>query len=944
MEPNKDSVSTEMLGNKTKRDNCKNKNNKGTKLNSQVKNNTKFAKPFFPKTLYKHIKGVPPSPVWGNRFTSLIHNNKNLLYISNTNIICINLITKTFTQMLSSNLFSPKDKPSIIIEISNEICLIITEEGKFSHFEYNSNQYSEMTSFNNTYINLGIKKCKCALYFQFQSMLIASLFSFEKDNYLFFISVNNFSKTFEYNKICDIPYNNISITDMIQINEKNFAMSLSNSSIEIFQIDSATSINKVLSITGITAMIFNIAYCPNDNKLASIDKNGTVNIYELDLPQKKYSLYRTQKNKYNDKSILEQFLFFSLCAMEKSFIISSNSGRLFIYDYQKDTIEELSENPHTSSIYNIIKYNNFLCFVSSDHVISIYNSINLNFLFDVKTICYSPKALCVNKEEKKLVIGCQMDNQVYLYEYWLNKNRNDLYTKIKQIKLDNDNDRLIQIKYDYHNQHYALLSSKYIIVFDFDNENLVYKKQFKGEMRGMSFMVYQGKIYIGMNKGNVMIINYAVNKDNIVSISNQMSMLNQYVIINNQSMSEFLFSIIEFETKASLWIFNQLVSLKLIDFDISSNQKFIYDYESANENTIIIYYVNNKTSLNIVQLTLSKEIFEFFSLSTENYEKYLSSLEKIKEEINHKFIIQTKLYESISCTEITNIKYNKPNYLIASLGDGVINVYTINNNKTLILLHQIKAHFSLINSLELITTDKEPGKYQIISISNDHSCKLWNCNECLLLNIHFNSSDSLPSKSNDKFIPNYFTRITSLVLFQQTLLNSKLFVSEIEKYMNKVNEASLLSSIKENKIIFEDNTNSILEIMLFFYFKDEKLNLISVYSLIMYEYNAQNKEKSNINKIQAHFNVLLKKIKEKIKIELFEKIEEETIDNRNYLNELIQNKCYIESLLYCKAFNLGIDTYVLCIENIKRNIYSKQLFQVTKLQKVIELLSIYHHK
>ena len=348
--------------------------------------------------------------------------------------------------------------------------------------------------------------------------------------------------------------------------------------------------------------------------------------------------------------------------------------------------------------------------------------------------------------------------------------------------------------------------------------------------------------------------------------------------------------------------------------------------------------------MNIVYLTLLKEIIASFFLLTENYKQYLSSIEKIKEEINHKLITQTKFYDNISCTEITNIKYEKPNHLIASLGDSLINVYTIDKNKSIILLHQVKAHFSLINSLELIINDKETDEYQIISISNDHSCKLWSCKECLLLNIHFNSSDSLEFQKNGNFIPNYFTRITSLVLFQQTLLNSKLFVSEIEKYINELNETTLLNSIKENKIIFEDNTNSILEIMLFLYFKDEKLNLISVYSLIIYEYNAQNKGKSNINKAQAHYNILLKKIQEKINIELFEQIEKETIDDSNYLKELLYNKCYIESLLFCKAFNLGIETYISCIEDIKRNIYNKQLFQATKLQKVIELLSLYHRK
>ena len=103
-----------MIGNKTKP-------SKNT-TNSRMKS-------LFPKTLFRHKNGIPPSATWGNRFNAVVH-NKNLLYIANSNIVYIDLIKKDFVQIFTSNLLSQKERPSMIVEIDSKNILIVTESGR----------------------------------------------------------------------------------------------------------------------------------------------------------------------------------------------------------------------------------------------------------------------------------------------------------------------------------------------------------------------------------------------------------------------------------------------------------------------------------------------------------------------------------------------------------------------------------------------------------------------------------------------------------------------------------------------------------------------------------------------------------------------------------------------------------------------------------------------
>ena len=59
-------------------------------------------------------------------------------------------------------------------------------------------------------------------------------------------------------------------------------------------------------------------------------------------------------------------------------------------------------------------------------------------------------------------------------------------------------------------------------------------------------------------------------------------------------------------------------------------------------------------------------------------------------------------------------------------------------------------------------------------------------------------------------------------------------------------------------------------------------------------------------------------------------------DDNIIINTLIDFNCYVESLLYVKYENLGLEKFIQCLEKIKKSIYIKQLFQANKIEKIIE--------
>jgi hypothetical protein len=54
------------------------------------------------------------------------------------------------------------------------------------------------------------------------------------------------------------------------------------------------------------------------------------------------------------------------------------------------------------------------------------------------------------------------------------------------------------------------------------------------------------------------------------------------------------------------------------------------------------------------------------------------------------------------------------------------------------------------------------------------------------------------------------------------------------------------------------------------------------------------------------------------------------------MDSLINYNCYVECLLFIKYKNLGLNTFIQTLERIKKSIYIKQLFQATKIEKIIQ--------
>ena len=278
--------------NKDKKTNNTKDNNKQSKKNSNNNNNNKKANNNYSykpqtqlKTLYPFIKGIPPSSNWSNHFTStLFMNGKYLLYISNTFIIVINLEKKNFSQILSSNKITQKDKPNILIALNDQKFLTITNNGNIIIFYINEeNNFIEDLSTNK--LNKIIKKVKCGIYNTQNKILILSnedkiyMYSFDFEKEL------NIYKLYEIDNISDND-NEYIITDMILINNEknkcNYLVVCNNiGNIILYEYDLIKYKQTFVIRNNKKENIFNISYDKINNLLCSINKSGTLHIYKI---------------------------------------------------------------------------------------------------------------------------------------------------------------------------------------------------------------------------------------------------------------------------------------------------------------------------------------------------------------------------------------------------------------------------------------------------------------------------------------------------------------------------------------------------------------------------------------------------------------------------------------------------------------------------------------
>ena len=232
----------------------------------------------------------------------------------------------------------------------------------------------------------------------------------------------------------------------------------------------------------------------------------------------------------------------------------------------------------------------------------------------------------------------------------------------------------------------------------------------------------------------------------------------------------------------------------------------------------------------------------------------------------------------------------------------------------LIYKYLIKVNFLSINDALFINNidNISENNYYFATTSSEQSLKITDPSNCNILNINFMPNKSSIASSQNLNINKSFTNLFSNLFFTQSIKEAKKFSENFSLPDNITNETSI-------------------EVLIYSYFQEEEKNLASVQKLIEYANNKIKIKKQNMQYIEEIVDFFSGKEKHNDKL-IFE-IEK---DNEKIIDILIEFYCYVECLLFIKYKNLGLEVFINSLEKIKKSIYTKQLFQATKIEKIIQ--------
>ena len=906
------------------------------------------------KTTYPFIKGIPPASNWSNHFTSLIFpGGKYLTYISNSFIIVLDLIKKNFSQILSSYKISPKEKPNIIILLNKEKFLSVISSGDIIIFGLNNegNFVEEIKT------NKCDKVCLNAKYGVFdneQNLLILSNDDKIFVYYLHHEEIYSANKLYEILNVDGIEY---FITDMllIKIGTNNYLVVSNNiGNIIIYKYDTI-KYEQILKINSQKKEnIYNIIFDKSTNLLFSINKSGTLNIYEINLNQNipvKYTNIISLSNKFNDKTINEFYLYFTISFIQENnssyILITSNQGRIFLYDIKKNEYKEIAENPHKNSIYAILLNNeqNKIIFFSSDYKISLFDlkykenkEPSIRFLTCINTIPSKIKLLkqCSNK----IFFLYQIQHQLYINSYDIKKEINTLDTLQNKIRIKYNNKENSKFNYNLSlfklidEERLLLINKKNeIIIYNIENEEVEYNYLFlTNEEIIINILFEENILYILYKSGKIIIYNIITKKIEKYKISNEIdkgSLMhlkdNIIIIIIKENKSELVqFYLLKNYIYVKL---NEIIVPNIFysNHYIFSNFNFFYFY--AFDDTLKIFYMNFIYQYEIVKEKDLKEI---------NYETYLEIINNLQ---NSRLYLNEKNYEFSALLQrsdvnknnlsITNIVINEYFNMICSFSDGSIMYYILDIDKKnqnnyiinkIIYKYLIKVNFLLINDAIFINNEnnKTENNYSFVTTSAEQSLKIIDPSNCNILNINFkpnlkNKSNSfnIEQVNNNYIINKSFTNLFSNYFFTQSMKEAKIF--------------------SENFTLPDNINNTSMEVLIYSYFNSEDKNISCINKIIEYARNKNKNKKESLEYIDEVCDYFSKKEKNNNKL-IFGKEK----DDNDIIDDLIELYCYVECLLYVKYKNLGLNIFVQCLEKIKKSIYLKQIFQVTKIENIIQ--------
>ena len=967
--------------------NNSNNNSFSNNSNKNNKNNFIYKPQNQLKTLYPFIKGIPSSSNWSNHFTSILFSNgKYLLYISNSFINVINLEKKNFFQVLSSNKIAIKDKPIILVELNNEKFLTITNNGEIIIF-YINNENNFLEDLSTNKLNKIIQNVKCAIYNKELKLLILSN---ESKIYLYYFEFENGLNMYKIYDIDNINNNDYIITDMLLINSlddnKSYYLFVCNNmgNIILYNID-MIKYSEIFVINNKKENIFNMCYDNINHLLCSINKSGTLNIYKINnntdnKGKIEYKKIITLNNKFNDQSINEFYLFFSISFIynkenNNNYILAtSNQGRIFIYDIQKNIFKEIAENPHKNSIYTIILNNtlNQIIFFSSDYKISFFDIVytkdfepSLNFVYCINTI--PSKAKIFEQINNKIYFLYQIQHCLYLNSYNIKKDKNFLETVQNKIKINyNKNKKNINNESSAHNYSInlcKLIDEEKVLLINKINEIIIYN--FDTEMKENSFsflsseyliidiIINDNILYILYKQGLFIIYNIDSKKIEKYKISNFIEkgsllyLRNQFIIIIVKEEKSSVIKVILLKN----YFYFQLNEINMNP----SNNFFSHKIFLPDDNFYYLYAENN--NLSVLYMNIFKQIDilnKYLEKNDINHKDYLQIMNDLNKSIQ---FINKKVYQfndiflrndiNKNNFKMTNISINENNNnMISSFSDGSVMFYIIEIDKKekynyiinkIIYKYLIKAHYlPIINSIFINSNNyeedtEEKNSFLFASTSSEQSLKIIDITNCNILNLYFepqkeenenNGQISINNIINDNQISNDNYVINKSF----TNLFSKYFFTQSYKEAKKFSEIFNLS---------EDLNNCPIEQLIFSYFVDNKeKNMTSVQKIIEYSIEKNNNKKQHSLYIEKICNFFMnKENKNNSEYNIIFEVEK---DKDKIINNLVDGFCYVESLLYIKYMSLGLDEFIKCLEKIKKSIYTKQLFQVTKIEKIIQ--------
>ena len=920
--------------------------------NEKKKHNNNYKTQMQLKTTYPFIKGIPPASNWSNHFTSLIFpGGKYLLYISNSFIVVLDLVQKKFSQILSSNKIYQKEKPNILLLLNKEKFLSIINSGEIIIFGLNSE--------GNFIEDLKSNKCdkicqnvKCGVLDYEQSLLILS-----NDNRIYAYNIEyedyyNVSLMYEISNINEINY---FITDMllIKIDSNNYLVVSNNIGNIIIYKYNSIRYDKILVINiNKKENIYNIIYDKISNTIYSISKSGTLNAYQLILSDKNNLIYNNTlnlQNKFNDQAINEFYLFFSIFFIhENNLLITSNQGRIFLYNIKNKQVQEIAENPHKNSIYSILhNYDlNQIIFFSSDYKISLFdiklskdNSPLINFAYCINTIPSKPKL--VGQCNNKIYYLFQIQHKLYVNSYDIKKEKNYLDSIQNKVRIKynyNINNNKENESNNYNLSLCKLIDEERCLLVNKKNEIIIYNLEDEITEVVISFLEKEELIvdilfnedilYILYKTGKIIIYNTNTKKIEKYKISNLIDKGNLLYLQND------IITLIIKENKSELvqfYLLKNYIFIKIKEIN-ALNDFFLYEYILPNLNLFYFYVTDVDLTIYYMNLFKQYEILKDIDTKEIKYEQYLNIINKLK---NSMSIINEKKYEFDSifkrndfnkCNlKITNISINDKLNMICSFNDGSVMYYlldidTKNQNNyiinKIIYKYLIKVNFLPINDalfLNNINNEKENNFY-FVTTSAEQSLKITDPSNCNILNINFfpkNNTNIINQITNTNYIINKsFTNLFSNFFFTQSGKDVKIF--------------------SENFSIPENIYNSSIETLLFSYFKEEEKNLLSNKKIIEYAMNKNKNKKQDSEYIDEICDYFLQKEGKNKLIFCEEKNWEEIIDY------LIESFCYVECLLYIKYKNLGVNAFIQCLEKIKKSIYLKQMIQAIKIEKIIQ--------